>query len=336
MNTLEREVYMKKISKMLMAAMMSITLFTGCSKKETSDNTEINIGVLKGPTGMGAVQLMKDADDGVYANYHFTLTPEVSDIVARLSNGDLDIGALPTNVAANLYNKTNGGVQLIALNCLSVSYILENGDTVHSIADLKGKTIYCNGQGSNPEYIINYLLRQNGLEPGVDVDVQFRDASEISADMIQGNIDLCMLPVPAVTTILMKNPDVRKAIDAGAAYDEVSDDGSSISMGCLAVRTEFAEEHPEAVDAFLKNYAAGIEKVLEDQDSAAELIAQYEITGSAEIAKNAIPDAAIVCIYGDDLRPAIEGFFQVLYDADPASVGGQMPGDDFYYVPKSE
>ncbi len=328
---------MRKIGKLLTAAVMCVSLFAGCAKKEAAvtDTTDINIGVLKGPTGMGAVQLMKESEDGVYANYHFTLTPEVSDIVARLSNGDLDIGALPTNVAANLYNKTNGEVQIIAVNCLSVSYILENGDTVHSIQDLKGKTLYCNGQGSNPEYIINYVLRQNGLEPGVDVDVQFRDASAISADMIQGKIDLCMLPVPAVTTIMMKNPDVRNAIDVGAAYKDVTTDGSYVSMGCLAARTKFIEEHPEAVDAFLKNYEKGIDTVLKDQDGAAELIAQYEITGSAEIAKKAIPDAAIVCIYGKDLRPAIEGFFQVLYDADPASVGGKMPGDDFYYVPKT-
>ena len=326
---------MKKISKILLAAFMSTALFTGCSEKETSDHTEINIGVLKGPTGMGAVQLMKEADEGTYANYHFTLTPEVSDIVARLSNGDLDIGALPTNVAANLYNKTNGEVKIIAVNCLSVSYILENGDTVHSIRDLKGKTLYCNGQGSNPEYIINYVLRQNGLEPGKDVDVQFRDASEIATNMIQGKIDLCMLPVPAVTTILMKNKDVRNAIDVGAAYSEVTHDGSGVSMGCLAARTKFIEEHPEAIDEFLKNYEKGIEEVLKDQDSAAQLIAEYEITGSAEIAKLAIPDAAIVCIYGSELRSTLEGFFQVLYDADPASVGGKMPGDDFYYVPKA-
>ena len=285
---------------------------------------------------MGAIKLMDDSENGVYPNYHFTLTPEPTDIVARLSNGDLDIGALPTNVAANLYNKTSGGVEIIAINCLGVLYILENGDTVHSVEDLKGRTLWCNGQGSNPEYMINYVLKQNGLTPGEDVDVQFADASEIATKMISGEIDLCMLPVPAVTTIMLKNQDVRKALDMTEEYSNAANDGSVLTMGCLAARTAFIQEHPEAVDEFLKNYAATVDEVLADVDASAELVAKYEITGNAQIAKLAIPDASIVCITGKDLKPALEGYFQVLYDADPASVGGAMPGDDFYYAGAAE
>ena len=333
---------MKRITSMFMALAMSVSLLTGCAEKtepeEPVDVTavDINVGVLKGPTGMGAIKLMDDAENGVYPNYHFTLTPEVTDVVARISNGDLDIGALPTNVAANLYSKTNGGVQIIAINCLGVLYILENGDSVKSVEDLRGRTIYCNGQGSNPEYIINYVLKQNGLTPGEDVTVVFDEASVISANMIQGNIDLCMLPVPAVTTIMMKNPDVHKALDMTKEYAAAADDGSVLTMGCLVARKAFIEENPEAVDAFLKNYEASIAEVLADVDASAELIAKYEITGSAQIAKLAIPDASIVCITGEDLKPALEGYFQVLFDANPASVGGAMPADDFYYVPAAE
>ena len=333
---------MKRLASLLMAAAMSLTLLTGCAGNKEPENTvdvttvDINIGVLKGPTGMGAIKLLDDAENGVYPYYHFTLTPEVTDIVARLSNGDLDIGALPTNVAANLYNKTSGGVQIIAINCLGVLYILENGDSVKSVEDLRGRTIYCNGQGSNPEYMINYVLKQHGLTPGEDVDVQFADASEIATKMIQGSIDLCMLPVPAVTTILMKNPDVHKALDMTEEYAAAANDGSVLTMGCLVARTAFIEEHPEAIDAFLKNYEASIADVLADVDASAELIAKYEITGNAQIAKLAIPDASIVCITGSDLKPALEGYFQVLYDADPASVGGALPADDFYYVPAAE
>ena len=320
-----------KIISLLLAAVLLTAVLSACTKTKKADTTEINIGVLKGPTGMGAIKLLDDSENGVYANYHFTLTPEVTDIVARLSNGDLQIGALPTNVAANLYNKTSGGVQLIALNCLGVLYVLENGDTVHGPEDLKGKTLYTLGRGSNPEYMINFVLEKTGLTPGEDVTIEYEDASEIATKMITGDIDLCMLPVPAVTTILMKNENVRKAIDMTEAYDKAANDGSQLTMGCLVARTDFIKEHPEAVEQFLETYAKSVDSVLADIDSSAELIAKYEITGNAQIAKNAIPDAAIVCVKGKDLRKSSEGYFQVLYDADPASVGGAMPGDDFYY-----
>ncbi len=348
----------KSLLPKLMAAVMTLTLLAGCQSgtkpaetasaapEETASaepettvdvsTIDINVGVLKGPTGIGAIKLMDDSENGVYPNYHFTLTPEPTDIVARLSNGDLDIGALPTNVAANLYNKTSGGVQVIAVNTLGVLYVLENGNGVQSVEDLKGRTIYCNGKGANPEFTVNYILKQHGLTPGEDVTVEFGEPSEIAARMISGEIDLCMLPVPVVTTILMKNPDVRMALDMTKEFSDAAGDGSNLTMGCLAARKEFIEQNPEAVAAFLENYAASIDEVLADVDASAELVAKYEITGNAEIAKKAIPDASIVCITGAELKPALNGYLQVLFDADPASVGGAMPGDDFYYVPAAE
>ncbi len=301
---------------------------------EPEKAVEINVGVLKGPTGMGAVKLMDDSESGVYPDYHFTLTAEPTDIVARLSNGDLQIGALPTNLAANLYNKTNGNVRVIALNCLGVLYVLENGDSVKTPADLAGRTIWCNGQGSNPEYMINYIIRKAGLEPGKDVDVQFGEAGDISAKMISGEIDLCMLPVPAATAILIKNQDVRSALDVAAEYEKAASDGSVLTMGCLAARADFIEAHPEAVADFLDRYESTVGFVKDNTQDAAELVAKYEITGNAQIAAKALPDAGIVCITGEELRPSLEGYLQVMFDANPASVGGAMPGDDFYYSGK--
>ena len=304
------------------------------SSEKTADPTPVNVGVLKGPTGMGAVKLMDDSENGVYPDYHFTLTAEPTDIVARLTNGELNIGALPTNVASNLYNKTNGAVRVIALNCLGVLCVLENGETVKTPADLKGRTIWCNGQGSNPEYMINYIVRKSGLEPGKDVDIQFGDPGEISAKMVSGEIDLCMLPVPAATAVLVKNQDVRKALDVAEEYEKAAADGSVLTMGCLAARTDFIEEHPEAVAEFVEAYARTIEFVKENPDEAAELVAKYEITGNAQIAKKALPDAGIVCITGEDIRPALEGYLKVMFEANPASIGGAMPGDDFYWPGK--
>lgn len=310
---------------------MTVCMLTGCRKEETT----VNIGMLKGPTGIGAIQIMSEAEAGNYEGYNCTLTPDVTDIVAKLTNGDLDIGALPTNTAVNLYNKTNGDIQMIDINCLGVLYILENGDSIHSPADLKGRTIYVNGQGSNPEYVINYIIRKAGLEPGVDVDIQFKDASEIATMMISGDADLCMLPVPAVTTILMKNPDVRKALDVTEEYAAAADDGSQLTMGCIVARKDFIEKHPEEIALFIKRFRESSGYVLENRAEAAQLVAQYEITGSAEIAEAAIPDCGIVSIEGDDMRPAIEGYLRVLFEASPESLGGAMPGDDFYYIPNS-
>lgn len=318
----------KRVLSLALVGVMAVACLAGCGKKEES---EVRVGVLKGPTGIGAVQIMAMSDNDEYEKYDFTLTSDTTDIVARLTNGDLDIGALPTNVALNLYNKTNGGVQMIAINCTGVLYILENGNSINSVKDLKGKTVYTIGQGSNPEYVLNYILRQNGLEPGTDVDIQYKDASEVSTLMISGGAEVCMLPVPAVTTILMKNTNVRKALDVTTEFRNAANDGSELTMGCLVATTDFINEHPDDVKLFLERYEKSIKTVLDDIDAAAELVAQYEITGSAAIAKAAIPDCGIVCITGKDMKPAIDGYFKVLYDASAQSVGGKMPEDDFYY-----
>ncbi len=319
----------KKIVTLALVAALTVASLAGCGKKEEA---EVRVGVLKGPTGIGAVEIMDKSENNEYEKYSFTLTPDVQDIVARLTNGDLDIGALPTNVAANLYNKTNGDIEIIALNCLGVLYILENGDSIKSVADLKGKTIVTTGQGSNPEYVLNFILRKNGLEPGKDVTIEFKESSDVVTTMVSGKADVCMLPVPAATTVLAKNKDVREALDVTAEYDKVATDGSTLTMGCLVARKSFIEDHPDDIKLFLDRYAKSIEHVLSDVDASAELVAKYEIVGAAAIAKQAIPKCGIVCITGKDIQPAIEGYYQVLFDAAPASIGGKMPAKDFYYV----
>ena len=295
---------------------------------------DISVGVLKGPTGIGAALLMEQAATGeAQNNYTFNLAAAPTDLTALVVNGELDICALPTNVAANLYAKTQGEVQLLALNTLGVLYILENGESVTDMASLAGKTIYATGQGSNPEYVLNHILRENGLEPGQDVMVEFMESDVLTAQMAAGEIDLCMLPVPAVTTVLMKNENVRIALDLTEQWDALNS-GSTLTMGCLVVRRAFAEENPEAVAVFLKEYTASVDQTLNDPAAAAELVAKHEITGSAQVALAAIPDCNLVCIKGADMRGAIEGYYQVLLSAAPESIGGALPGDDFYYVQK--
>ncbi|MBQ9045644.1 MAG: ABC transporter substrate-binding protein [Oscillospiraceae bacterium] len=307
--------------------------------EEVLEGADVNLAVLAGPTGIGAASLMEANDAGETVNhYTFTVASAPDEVVAGVSNGSLDLAAVPTNLASTLYAKTEGGVQIVALNTLGVLYILENGDTVNSVADLKGKTVYATGQGSNPEYVLEYLLTENGLTYSLDgseadVQLQFMASEELTAGMVSGEYDLCMLPVPAVTAVMAQNQDVRAALDLTAEWDALGVDGK-LTQGCIIVRTAFAEEHPDAVKAFLQEYAASIESVLADPAHAGELCEQYGIVAKAGIATKAIPDCNLVCVTGDDVRPAIEPFFQVLLDANPQSVGGALPGDDFYFVAK--
>lgn len=304
----------------------------------------VHLGLLSGPTGMGAAKMLADNDEayaqveagtyegGTLLRYEVTLGSDpANDIVPRLTNGELDIAAIPTNLAATLYNRTDGGIKLLALNTLGVLHILENGDTVNSLADLEGRTLYATGQGSNPEYVLNYLLEANGLDPAADVDIQWLASEELTARMASGDIDLCMLPVPAATTVMMQNSDVRDAIDLNDAWTESGAQGT-FTMGCLVARTEWLEGNSELVPGILEEYAASIDYANSNPEEAAALIEQYGIVPKAAVAQAAIPQANMVCVTGEDMK-GIADYYQVLFDADPTSVGGAIPGEDFYYIP---
>ncbi|MCD7948619.1 MAG: ABC transporter substrate-binding protein [Oscillospiraceae bacterium] len=341
---------MRKLPVLLLSAACALTLLAGCAKDVESPSvspsgepsasepmaqgTDVRLGLLKGPTGMGAAKLLAD-NDAMETTNHYTVTlasDPANEIMPKLINGELDIAAIPTNLAATLYNKTDGGVQLLALNTLGVLYILENGDMVHGITDLRGKTVYATGQGANPEYVLNYLLKQNNLTPGTDVTVVWKDSDELAALMAAGEVELCMLPVPAVTAVQQQNPDVRTAVNLNTAWTE-SGAGGVFTMGCVVARTEFAAENPEAVDTFLAEYAASVSYANDTPEEAAECIAQYGITANSAIALAAIPDANMVCITGVDMTD-IQSYYEVLYAADPTSIGGSIPDDAFYYIKK--
>lgn len=296
----------------------------------------VRLAVLSGPTGVGAAKLLSDADAGAAANrYEYVIAADNSELVAGLTSGDIDIAAVASNVAVNLYNKTGGGVKIIALGTKGVLHILEGGGTadVNSIADLAGETVYAAGQGANPEYILRYLLAENGLEPGVDVNIVFADAAEITARLLSGEIRYAMLPVPAATAAILKGEGkIRAAVDVTEAWDDLYN-GSELVMTAVVARTQFIEEHPGAVAAFLEEYEASINYVNSHVDEAAELIAGYGITPSAAIARQAIPQCHLVFISGADMAPAVSDYFMVLYSVSPAAVGGALPDDAIYYVP---
>lgn len=295
--------------------------------------SEVRLGVLKGPTGIGASYLLSQNDNGeTKTRYSVTVLAEATDMIAQVAAGQIDIAAIPTNAAASLYNKTNGGVRVAALNTAGVLYILENGKTVSTVADLKGKTIYTVGQGSNPEYVLRYILSENGIDPDKDVEIVFMDSAELTTRAAAGGIGICMLPVPAVTTVLIKNPDIRIALDMTEEWNRIGN-GSILTMGCVVVRTDFLKEHPAEVRFFLEDYEKSIVFVQDNIDEAAQLCAQYEIVPSAAVARKAIPDCNLIFTAGaDSIRSALEGYLKVLYDSNPKAVGGKMPGEDFYSI----
>ena len=320
---------MKKLVSMLLA--LTLVLIMGCAQAEdsTSETTAVRIGALKGPTSMGMAQMLKDAADG-NGNYQFTIAGAPDEITALLVKGELDVAAVPSNLASVLYNNTNGGVKVAMINTLGILYVVEAGDTVNSVADLKGRTVYSSGKGATPEYSVDYILSQNGIDPETDVTVEFKsEHTELAAALQSGTADLAVLPEPFVTTVLAGNDNLRVALNLNEEWDKVSD-GSGMVTGVLVVRSEFAEQHPDELTALLEAYEQSVNFVNENPAEAAAIIEQNGIAKAA-VAEQAIPKCNIVFISGNEMRTKVEGFLEILFDMNPKAVGGALPGDDFYY-----
>lgn len=292
----------------------------------------LRIAGLKGPTTMGLVNLLSMEQAGTAAmDYDLQLYGAADEIVPLLIKGELDMAAIPANLAATLYQKTNGGIQAVAVNTLGVLYVVEQGDTVHSMADLKGRTILSTGKGTTPEYVLRYLLTANGLDPDKDVDIQYySEATEVTAQMATTQDAIAVLPQPYVTAAGLKDDTLRVALDLTAEWDKVAD--TQLITGVTVVRKAYAEEHPDVVAAFLADYAQSVNAANTDLDGTAALCEEQGVVAKAAIAKKALPNCNIVCLTGEELKADVSGYLQVLYDADPAAVGGTLPGEDFYWT----
>ena len=292
----------------------------------------LRIAGLKGPTTMGLVNLLSMEQAGTAAmDYDLQLYGAADEIVPLLIKGELDMAAIPANLAATLYQKTSGGIQAVAVNTLGVLYVVEQGDTVHSMADLKGRTILSTGKGTTPEYVLRYLLTANGLDPDKDVDIQYySEATEVTAQMATTQDAIAVLPQPYVTAAGLKDDTLRVALDLTAEWDKVAD--TQLITGVTVVRKAYAEEHPDVVAAFLADYAQSVNAANTDLDGTAALCEEQGVVAKAAIAKKALPNCNIVCLTGEELKANAAGYLQVLYDADPAAVGGTLPGEDFYWA----
>ena len=310
---------------------------TASSEAAAEENTlsttdPVRIAGLKGPTTMGLVNLLPMQEEGsANLRYDLQLYGAADEIVPLLTKGELDMAAIPANLAATLYQKTEGAIQVMAVNTLGVLYVVEKGDTVQSVADLKGRTILSTGKGTTPEYVLRYILTQNGIDPDNDVTIEFySEATEVTAQMAVAGDAIAVLPQPYVTSASMQDDTLRVALDLTAEWEKVCD--TQLITGVTVVRTAYAEEHPDVVAAFLEDYAASVDAANNDLDGTAALCEEQGVVAKAAIAKAALPECNIVCITGEDMKADVAGYAQVLYDADPASVGGAMPHEGFYYL----
>lgn len=314
---------MKKLLVIVLAVLMIFGSLLACTKKEAENTTPMRVVALAGPTGMGLAYLMEEKAD----TYMVELATAPDQITSKFITGEVDIAAVPINLAAVLNSKTEGGAVMIAINTLGVLYILENGDSVQSMADLSGKTLYCTGQGSTPEYTINYLLEKNGL---TDVTIEYvAEHSALATQMVEGSVTLAMLPEPHVSTVLVKNADARIAIDLNEQWLEAT--GTDLVQGCFIVRREYLEQNPEMVERFLADAKSSQQKLLNESD-AASIVVKQGILGNETVAAKAIPSCNVVCITGEQMANTASAMLSILFESNPKSIGGSMPNEDFYYL----
>lgn len=289
----------------------------------------VNVAALKGPTAMGMIKLMDDESEN--SSFNFTISGAADEITPALIQGNIDIACVPANLASVLYNKTEGGVRVLAINTLGVLYICQNGEpTIASVADLKGKTIYASGKGATPEYALRYILSQNGIDPDSDVSIEWKsEHSECLSALLSDDGSAAMLPQPFVTTAQTKSENMNVVLDLNEQWEALNN-GSALVTGVVIARREFVEAYPRAVDDFLSEYGASVEYVNANTADAAQLIGKFDIVPAA-VAEKALPKCNIVFVSGAEMKEKLSGYLSVLFESAAASVGGTLPGDDFYY-----
>ena len=321
-----------KLLSFLFAALILFTTLASCNRFVfLNKELEINVAVLNGTTGFGAAKLISDSKGSdTTLNYNFTVESDVTLITAGLINGSIDIAALPTNAAAAVYKKTDGGVKIAAVNTLGVLYLVTNGDevAVNDISDLDGKTVYCPAQ--NPAFIFEAICRANGVS--VTIDTAYAQPADLRTAVASGLVDVAVLPEPMVTIAKSANDKLVTSLDLTEEWEKVYGE-NTLMQGCIVVRTQWAEEHPKELEEFLKSYKESVEYTTENPTDAAELIVSTGVfAGKAPVAAKAIPNCNIVYIDGDEMARDLSVFFEKLYSVNPASVGGTLPDSEIYLV----
>lgn len=312
---------------------VALALILALNGWAVAEETPVRVAALMGPTGMGMVKMM--ADDEETGAYEFTLAGSADMVTPGLVRGEIDIACVPANLGAVLYEKMNGGVNVLAVNTLGVIYMVERGETISTMEDLKGRTIYASGRGATPEYALNYLLSAHGIDPEKDLTIEYKsEHAECLTALVNDANAIAMLPQPFVTVAQNKVSDLRIALDFSHEWDllqEGSESPSGMITGIVIARRAFIDEHPEQVAAFMEAYAASVEYVNANVDEAAKLIDRYGIVAE-NVARQALPYCNIVCIRGEEMKTKLAGYLEVLCQQNPSAVGGKVPDEAFYFA----
>lgn len=320
----------RNIAVMLFCVILYTFCLAGCGQKES---VNVRVGSLKGPTSMGILFLMDKAPKGeTEESYEFRMAAGADELLPLMAKGELDIALVPANVAALLYQKTEGGVAVIDINTLGVLYMVTGTAEVSSVADLKDRTIYLTGKGTTPEASLRYILETNGLTEA-DYALEFKsEATEVAAVLAENPDAIGLLPQPFVTAALMQNDELRVVLDMNEEWLRIGNGAEGMVTGVTVVRKDFLEEHPRAVEAFLEEHALSVAAVNENAEAGAALAVQAGIVAKEPIALKAIPQCNIVCVTGQEMKDALSAYLQVLAEFNGELVGGRLPGDDFYYL----
>lgn len=325
---------MKRKRIVVICMALLLVLLCACGPKNKSTETvSVRIGSLKGPTSMGLVYLMEEQEKGNTKNqYSFTMEATADVLLPSVIKGDLDIALVPANVASVLYNKTEGKVTVIDINTLGVLYMVSADTSIQEMSDLRGRTIYLTGMGTTPDFVLQYLLSQNGISLE-EVTLEYKsEATEVAAVLTESPNAVGLLPQPYVTALETGNPDIVNVLDMTQEWQKITQGESRLVTGVTVVRTEFLKEHPEAVQVFLTEHLESSNYVNQNIEEAAKLVEKFGIVEKAAIAKKAIPYCNLTVITGEDMKSALSGYLEVLSGYDKAFVGGNLPGEEFYYL----
>lgn len=328
---------MRKVTAVALSFAMLGALLTGCGSGKAEEKVTVKVGALKGATTLGLLPLEDKAANGEAGeNYEFSMMTAADELLPMMIKGELDIALLPSNVASILYQKTNGGVTVIDINTLGVLYMVSGDSSVTGVENLAGKTIYLTGKGTTPDYVLHYILSGNGMDADSDCTLEYKsEATEVAALLAENPDAIGLLPQPFVTAACAQNDALSVILDMNAEWEKLQgEDGSRLVTGVTVVRNEFLQEHENAVAAFMEEHQASAQSMNSDVENGAKLAAASEIIAKEPIALKAIPKCNITYIDGADMKQALSGYLEVLYEQNPESIGGALPGDDFYYVPQ--
>lgn len=319
----------------LLVLLAGCMAFGGCKKQA---GAQVRIGALKGPTTIGLLHLMEEAEAGkTDDDYSFTMAVGADELTPLLAKGELDIALLPANVASILYHKTQGGIRVIDINTLGVLYMVSGNEAVKSFADVKGQTVYLTGRGTTPDYVLQYLLAECGIAPE-EVTLDYRsEATEVAALLMENPDAIGLLPQPFVTVACAQNEALSVRLSLTEEWDRVQgENGSRLVTGVTVVRTDFLAENPEVIARFLEEHAASTTYAADNPAEVAALCVKAEIIAKEAVAEKAIPFCNITCITGDEMQQALSGYLEALYEQNPEAVGGSLPDDNFYFTGNSD